>query len=116
MMTARASLKTATTSSCGQRLAFTTLVQISGFEGLHQPGDDDLLKDQRVWPNLYLASQVPTLWIDPCSFGRVAVAEQQINIGDWDLGVLDPGQDQHRCHRLVQRILFDERHFRQLCR
>ena len=73
-----------------------------GLQRPHQPGNDDLLEDDRIGPDLRLPPKVAALRIDPGSFWDVAFAEEQINVGDRNLRVEHSGRDEHGSHRFSQ--------------
>src|ERR1700716_4162110 len=76
---------------------------------LHQPGNNNLLEDERVWPNAHLPSQVSALGIDPGFLRNITFTQQQIFVVDGNLRVEHPGQDEHRRHWFAQQALVDQR-------
>ena len=68
----------------------------------------DWYKDSRVGPYLNLPSEMTALRVDPRCFRYIALAEQEVNVFDWDLRVEHSSHDQHRRHRFSQQALFDE--------
>src|SRR3954451_10488837 len=94
------------------KAAVTTLVSLVRRcpQRLSQPRNDDLLEDQRIWPNSDLPPEVPALWINPCIFREIAFAEKQVFICDGNLRIEHSCDDQHRRHRLAEQSLVDQRH------
>src|SRR5437899_306437 len=78
--------------------------------GAHQPRNNHLLEDGWIAPDLNLPAKVAALGIDPRIFGNVTIVEKQVDVRYWNLRIQDSSNDQHRSHRLPQKILIHERH------
>ena len=72
-----------------------SMARFSGLnvQGADQPGNDDLFKDDRIGPYLYLSSEVAALRIDPCRFWDVTFIPQQVDVRDRNLRVQNSGDD-----------------------
>ena len=85
-----------------------TILRRIGLKCAHQPGNNHLFENDGIRPYLHLPPEVAALRIDPGCLRDVPFIEKQINVGDRNLRVEHPGQDEHGCHRLSQQSLFDE--------
>jgi hypothetical protein len=74
-------------------------------QSLHQPGNNDLLEDQRVRPHSDLAAQMASARIYPRIFRDVPLAQEKIFIVDRDLRIEDARDDEHRRHRFAEQSL-----------
>src|SRR5260370_15413492 len=68
-----------------------------------------LFEDHRVRPAAALPAEMSSVRIDPRVLGHIAVVEQQMHVGNRDLGILNAGDHQHRFRRLAKKALGSQR-------